>query len=59
MIVTVAPGAADVGVKEAMVGGRKVKVPDDVAVPPAVATEMVPVVPTANTAVMLVALTTV
>ena len=59
-MVTVAPAPADVGVNDAMVGaGAKVKVAVEVAVPPGVVIDIVPVVPLATTAVMLVALTTV
>jgi hypothetical protein len=59
VMVTVAPTAADVGVNDVMVGaGINVK-PAEVAVPPGVVTVILPVVPAATTAVMLVALTTV
>ena len=59
VIVTVAPGTAEVGLNEVIVGtGKYVNVPDEVAVPPGVVTEMVPLVPLATTAVMDVALTT-
>ena len=60
VMVTVAPTPANVGVNEVIVGaGIKVKVPEDVAVPPTVVTEMVPVVPLATTALMLVSLMTI
>ena len=60
VIVTVAPAPAVVGVKDEIVGACiNVKVPLEVAVPPGVITEIVPVVPLATTAVILVALTTV
>ena len=53
------PVPADEGVKELMVGaGTKVMVSVEVTVPPGVTTEMVPVVPLATTAVMVVAFTT-
>ena len=59
VIVTVIPGPAEVGLKDVIVGtGTYVNVPDEVAVPPGVVTEMVPLVPLATTAVMDVALTT-
>ena len=55
VMVTVVPVAADVGVKELMVGaGTKVKVPEEVAVPSGVTTEMVPVDPAPTTAVISV-----
>jgi len=58
VIVTVAPIAALVGVKEVIVGaGTKVN-PTRVAVPPGVVTLTLPEVPAATTAVMLVAETT-
>jgi len=57
--VTVAPLAADVGVKDVIVGaGIKVN-PASVTLPPGVVTETEPDVPVATTAVMLVGDTTV
>ena len=58
VMVTVAPAAADVGKIEVIVGADTVKVTTDVAVPPGVVTETVPVVPLPTTALMLVALST-
>jgi uncharacterized MnhB-related membrane protein len=59
-MVTVSPVAADVGVNEAMLGaGINVKLLEELAVPPGVVTDIVPVAPFPTTAVMLVALTTV
>ena len=49
---------AAVVVNLSCMGGAKVKVPEEVAGPPGVTTEMVPVVPLATTAVMVVAFTT-
>ena len=57
VMVTLLPMAPDSGEKEVM-EGIYFKVPAEVAVPPGVVTETVPVVPLANTAVMLVAPTT-
>jgi hypothetical protein len=60
VMVTVAPLAADDGVNELMLGaGIKVKLLEELAVPPGVVIDITPVVPLATTAVMLVALTTV
>ena len=60
VIVTKAPEAADEGVNELMVGvGTNVKLPEELAIPPTVVTDIVPLVPLATTAVILVALTTV
>jgi biotin-(acetyl-CoA carboxylase) ligase len=60
IMVTVAPLAADDGVNELMLGaGINVKLPEELAIPPAVVTDIIPVVPLETTAVMLVALTTV
>ncbi len=60
VIVTTAPEAADEGVNELMVGvGTNVKLLEELAVPPTVVTDIIPLVPLATTAVMLVALTTV
>ena len=56
--VTVVPVAADVGVKEVIVGAGINVNPASVAVPPGVVTLTLPVVPLATTAVMLVAFTT-
>ena len=58
VMVTVAPVAAEVGVKEVMVGVGIYVNPVRLAVPPGVVTDTLPVVPLATTAVMLVALTT-
>ena len=59
VIVTVAPAPAVVGVKDVIAGACiNVNVPLEVAVPPGVVTEIVPVVPVATTTVILVALTT-
>ena len=60
VMVMTAPVNEDVGVNELIMGaGINVKLPEELAVPPAVVTDIVPVVPLATTAVMLVALTTV
>jgi hypothetical protein len=60
VMVTTAPVAADEGVNEVIVGaGINVRLLEELAVPPGVVTDIVPVVPLATTAVMLVALTTV
>jgi hypothetical protein len=60
VMVTTAPVAADEGVNELIVGaGINVRLLEELAVPPGVVTDIVPVVPIATTAVMLVALTTV
>ena len=60
VMVIITPVTADEGVNELMVGaGINVKLPEEVAVPPGVVTAIVPVVPLATTAVILVALTTV
>ena len=60
VMVTVSPVAADVGVNELMLGaGINVKLLEELAVPPGVVIDIVPLVPLATTAVMLVALTTV
>jgi hypothetical protein len=53
--ITTAPALAVVGVNEVMVGAWKNVNPASVAVPPAVVTETLPVVPAAITAVILVA----
>jgi hypothetical protein len=60
VMVTVSPAAADDGVNELIAGaGIKVKLPEEIAVPPGVVIDIVPLVPLATTAVILVALTTV
>ncbi len=60
VMVTVAPLAADDGVNELILGeGIKVKLFEEFAVPPGVVTDIIPLVPIATTAVILVALTTV
>lgn len=59
VIVTVSPLPAVVGVNEVMVGAGINVNPAKDAVPPGVVTEILPDVPAATTAVMLVALTTV
>ena len=60
VMVTIAPDAADDGVNELMLGaGINVKLLEELAVPPGVVTDIVPLVPLATTAVILVALTTV
>lgn len=58
VIIIVAPEAPKVGAIPVTVGAERVKVTDDVAVPPGVVTETVPVVPLPTTAVILVALAT-
>ena len=59
LMVTVSPGAAEVGEKEVITGaGIKVK-PDRLSAPPGVLTLTLPEAPDANTAVMVVALMTV
>ena len=60
VMVTISPVAADDGVNELIVGAEiKVKLLEEIAVPPGVVIDITPVVPLATTAVMLVALTTV
>ena len=60
VMVTVSPSRADDGVNELMVGaGINVKLAEELAIPPGVVIDIIPVVPLATTAVMLVALTTV
>jgi hypothetical protein len=60
VMVMTTPVNEDVGVNELMVGaGINVKLLEELAVPPGVVTDIVPLVPIATTAVMLVALTTV
>lgn len=58
LMVTLVPTTPDVGVNDVTVGPAMVK-PAEVAVPEGVVTEMLPEVPLATTAVMLVALVTV
>ena len=60
VMVTTAPNAADDGVNELIVGaGTNVKLLEELAVPPTVVTDIIPVVPLETIAVMPVALTTV
>ena len=58
VIVTVAPDAAKVGVKDVMVGTATAK-PGNVAVPMGVVTDTLPLLPAATTAVILVLLATI
>jgi hypothetical protein len=58
VMVTVAPDAAEVGVKDAIVGAGINTNPASVALPPGVVTETLPELPAATTAVIVVAFTT-